>query len=73
MSLHPNSIRLLFSSPPVLSTSDYGEAEQLLNHNLDESRRAVPQHTGAGADIRITREALPDIKLFGACWGGAIL
>ncbi len=72
MSTHPLPIRLPFASRPVLTSRDYGEAEQLLNHNLDESRRVVPQRAGAGANIQITLEALPDIKLFGACWGDAV-
>ncbi|KKN96018.1 hypothetical protein LCGC14_0172540 [marine sediment metagenome] len=72
MSTHPTPIRLPFAGRPVLTTRDYDEAEQLLNHNLDESRRVNPLRAGAVADIQITLEALPDIKLFGACWGDAV-
>lgn len=72
MSTHPTSIKLPFASRPVLTTRDYDEAEQLLNNNLDESRRVIPVRVGMQADIRMTLEALPDIKLFGACWGAQV-
>jgi len=71
MATHPLP-QLPFASRSILASTDYAEAEALINSNLNEQRSVRPSRARAQADIQITLQALSEIKLFGAHWGDAV-
>ncbi|AQZ94368.1 helix-turn-helix domain-containing protein [Halopseudomonas phragmitis] len=71
MATHPLP-QLPFASRSILASTDYAEAEALINSNLNEQRSVLPSRARAQADIQITLQALSEIKLFGAHWGDAV-
>lgn len=61
--------RLPFAPGTILASQSYEEAAATLNGNLSESRVIRPQKRGARANIQFNLRAMPELKLFGACWG----
>jgi len=72
MLAHHSPQRLPFAPGTILASRSYEEAAATLNGNLSESRIVSPQKRGAQADILFNLRTLPEIKLFGACWGDAV-
>lgn len=66
----PHPTHMPFAPGALLATESYEEAAATLNGNFSESRTVRPRRAGARADIRFTLRAMPNIKLFGAYWGG---
>lgn len=69
MLAHHSPARLPFAPGALLASRSYEEAAATLNGNLSESRIVRPQKRGARANIQFNLRAMPEIKLFGACWG----
>jgi AraC-like DNA-binding protein len=65
-------IQLPFADRTLLRSGDYDEAAAQINGNLSEQRIVLPQGRSPQANIHITLQALPAIKLFGAQWGDRV-
>ncbi|PKM28789.1 MAG: AraC family transcriptional regulator [Gammaproteobacteria bacterium HGW-Gammaproteobacteria-11] len=61
-----------FAQQTLLRSGDYDEAVDQINGNLGEQRTVAPLGRRPQADIHITLQALPAIKLFGAQWGDRV-
>jgi AraC-like DNA-binding protein len=65
-------LQLPFARHTLLCSGDYDEAVAQINGNLGEHRTVMPQGRSPQADIHITLQTLPAIKLFGAQWGDRV-
>lgn len=65
-------LQLPFAGHTLLCSGDYDEAVAQINGNLGEERTVRPQGRRPQANIHITLQALPAIKLFGAQWGDCV-
>lgn len=63
---------LPFAQRTLLRSGDYEEAIAQINGNLNEERTVTPEGRKPQADIHITLQTLPAIKLFGAQWGDRV-
>jgi AraC-like DNA-binding protein len=59
-----------FAAEPILRSRNIEDAEALLNNHLEERRISLGRQ--GTLDIAFTLQTLPQMKLFGAQWGGEV-